>query len=254
MNICTPWATQTEYCQACGGDEFDPTLSTEMLLVASELLFELSGRQFAGECEDVVRPCARRNGSVKGWNSSWGFCGCNLDTSCSCAGLSQVELGAYPLRSITQVKVDGAVLDSSLYRIDEERFLVRLPDADGSRPGWPCCQRLDLDASEDETWSVSFTYGADPPALGVAAAAAVAYQLTLACQGSNKCSLPAKTQQVTRQGVSITTLQSPTFFDDLKFSVPAVGMFLEAYNPHGIRRTGAVWSPDTTPSARRVNT
>ncbi|MBK9181476.1 MAG: hypothetical protein IPM45_18345 [Acidimicrobiales bacterium] len=78
---------------------------------------------------------------------------------------------------VVEVVVDGATLDDSLYRLDDRRWLVRLEDPDGSRPGWPASQDLTLPASEPGTWEVTFTWGVRPPAAGVLAAVALAGEL-----------------------------------------------------------------------------
>src|SRR5687767_10371672 len=98
-----------------------------MVGVASDLLYGLSGRQFPGECTETIRPCSVRAGTTNvpnwhgtaladggfGWWYSSGVCGCNrLVAACRCNSLSQILLPHYPVNDVTEVKVDGVVLNA----------------------------------------------------------------------------------------------------------------------------------------------
>lgn len=260
MSTCTPWADETDLCSPCDepGYSFDTSLMDDMLQAASDILFELSARRFPGSCSDTVRPCGPRSGCVGrdfyGRNrASW--CGCRGIHQCGSVRLSQVTLGVYPVTDITEVKVDGEVLDPSLYRVDDFRWLVRLNDPDGSNPGWPTCQRMDLADTEDDTFAVTVTYGSEPPVAGRRAAAVLACQLSLACQPETvgECRLPRGLTQISRQGVDISIL-SPSTVEEMKAALPEVALFLDAYNRGGVMRRAVVASPDVGRSVRRVGT
>lgn len=248
---CEPWATEADLCSPCNDYEVLGPIAGDMLQAASDILFELSGRQFPGECERTIRPCARRrygnqpiDGGPPGWHKGWGWCGCGGD-ACSCGGLYQVELGAYPITEVTQVKVDGVVLSPSLYRVDDYRTLVRLQDPDGSNPGWPRTQLLDRPDTAEDTWSVTFRWGRPVPPAGVRAAAVLACELALSCDPENadKCRLPKNVTSVTREGVTI--VMSPSDFLDAqgKTGLYEVDLFIRAYNPQRIRRRASLWWP-----------
>lgn len=254
---CSVWATEADLCSPC--DDYDALgpIAGDFLQAASDVLYALSGRQFPGECEAQVRPCARRGAvTPSGWRRSWGFCGCASTDRCGCGGLSQIELGAYPITGVFEVKVDGVVLDADRYRVDDYRFLARLADADGTRQAWPCCQRLDLDDDQEETWSVTFTWGREPPPAGVKAAASLACELALACQPENagECRLPKKVQSLTRQGVTMVMTDLTALLNADRTGIPEVDLFLKTYNPAGLRRGATVWSPGSAPVARHVGT
>lgn len=248
-STCSPWATEDDLCSPCNDYTVLGPIAGDFLQSASDILFDLSGGQFPGLCDRTIRPCARRmqpersiDPAPPGWIEGWGWCGCGGDP-CDCGGLYQLDLGAYPIDSVTEVKVDGDALDSSLYRVDDWRTLVRLADADGSNPGWPRTQRLDLPDTEEGTWSVTFSWGREPPPAGVTAAAVLACELALACDPENadKCRLPKRVQSVTREGVTI--VMSPSDFLDAngKTGLYEVDLFLRAVNPNHIRRPAVLW-------------
>ena len=79
---------------------------------------------------------------------------------------SLVKLSGYPVRAISEVKIDGDILDSGDYRVHNRRYAMRL-----SNGHWPRRQNLTEADTEDGTFSISYTYGQDPPELGMAAAA-----------------------------------------------------------------------------------
>lgn len=141
---CAPWATSADVCSPCDQYSFDVALLDDALVMASGLLYMWSGRQFPGLCEDTVRPCTRARVPTSYTfygdqdNTTRVVCSCRSADRCSCSTLPQIRLSSWPLSEVTQVKVDGVVLAPARYRIDDHRWLVRLDDADGTNPGWPC--------------------------------------------------------------------------------------------------------------------
>lgn len=244
---CSLWVTGEDVAATCDAldSSGDPTVYDNAAQEASDVLFALSGQQFAGECGPVtVRPCA-------------GPCGCwppgRVDVGWhqrQCGWLSQVKLSGYPIREITEVLIDGAVIDPAEYRLDGRRYLTRLADADGRAQRWPACQRLDLAETEEGTFAVTYTYGQDPPLLGIEAAQQLACQIAAAGpDASGDCALPDGTVVVTRQGV---TIELDRFIEDGISALPLVGLFLQTYNPARLRKRSTVWSPDIAPHARQV--
>lgn len=235
---CTPWITGADVAATCDALEASDVAAYDTAAEeASSVLYELSARQFGGECGPLtVRPCRSA-------------CAC-LPDPCGCCTLSRVLLSGYPVREITEVKIDGAVIDATEYRLDGRRYLTRLADADGFRQVWPGCQRLDLDDTEDRTFSITYTYGQEPPQLGIDAAAQLACQLAPLIAGSSgDCDLPDGVVTVTRQGVTFNMEQ---FVNEGIQFLPLVSLFLTVYNPSRLRRRSAVSSPDLLPYARTV--
>jgi len=148
--------------------------------------------------------------------------------------------------SITQVKVDGVVLDSSAYRLDNANLLVRI---DGQR--WPFCNDLSKNDTETGTWSVTAQFGEDVPTMGQIAVGELAAQLAKALACDEDCALPQPIQQLTRQGVSVTFLDPNQLFGQGTIGLYQCDLFLATYNPDRLRNRARVFDLDT-PSARRV--
>lgn len=253
-STCSPWAIPSDLCIPCTDIEPDDARALEMLQIASDILFDLSGRQFPGTCTLTVHPCTRpiynsdRSSSRSFPYSLSRFCGCSGESICGCGGLSQVDLGVSPVTAVSEVVVDGVVLTPVVdYHIDDFRFLVRL---DGER--WPCC----ADPLDPASFSVTFDYGLEPPPGGIHAAAELACQMLLACDPnrSGECRLPQRVTSITRQGVSMVVLDPLTFLDMGRTGLTGVDMWLASVNPHHLKRPPAVLSPDLVPKTRRIDT
>jgi hypothetical protein len=174
---------------------------------------------------------------VVGWND-FGWEG---DITCGCRPLDRVLLSGYPVREITEVKIDGAVVDPLTYRLDGWRYLVRM---DGL--SWPSCQAMDLWDTEDGTFSVTYRYGQDPPLVGSHAAAQLGCEIYRACTNSNDCALPTGTTRVARQGVVIERLAFSAW--GLQNGIWRTGLnlvdaFLNSVNRGHLIRRPTVWSP-----------
>lgn len=256
-SMVAPWISAGEICAPCVGFPLD--VLNDAIAVATDILFVLSGRQFPGRISTTVRPCALNVcGDKFAWDPQFvldlsGICGHRHD--CGCSSIPQIELSKqWPLISIESVKVDGETLPSSKYRIDDQRWLVRLPDPDGTNPGWPLCQRLDLPSTEKGTWEVAYTFGRDPPAMGRRAVAELACQLALACSPdlSGTCRLPSRVTSVVRQGLSMTILDPFDFLDKGLTGLYTVDLFLRTVNPSGLRDFASVHSPDIGPRVRKT--
>jgi len=241
---------------------------TAEAMAASQVLFELSGRMYAGACEQTVRPCSSRNACgvqvlSRGYVINWGgsFWNNSESSACGCQPLSRVLLPGYPVREITEVKIDGDVVDPDTYRLDGWRWLVRVRDP--AEPDtmlmWPSCQAMDLDDTQDGTFSVTYRYGEDPPLIGSTAAAALACELYKACSGNAEdCAIPANAVRVTRQGVTIDKSATINWFfgrndsDGWQTGIVSVDTFLNSFNSSGMQQRPRTWSPDANRYARTV--
>lgn len=231
----------------------DYTLAVKVVDAASRLLYRLTRSRYPGICESTVRPCRRSSswGTPSMWNATWGDCSCGSSSlrQCGCGGVSEVILaGEYPLLGIERVRVDGATLSSSTYRIDDDHYLVR---TDGNV--WPLCQDIEADpASDANTWDVTFWWGRPVPPDGAIAAAHLAAQLYANLKGLD-CSLPATMRSRTLQGVTeeLITVQD---LEDGKFGIREVDWFLNAERLAEQRRPTIVASPDFLPTTTRTGT
>lgn len=280
---CTAWITADQVAACCGADVgSDTSVYEDAALAASSLLFELSGRQWNGVCEQTVRPCDASCGcwgellspasvgvpQVPAFSWSWGYWGGygwgwggvgsndTVESMCGCGSLSRVLLSGYPVVEILEVEIAGTVLDPSEYRLDGWKWLTRMADANGNPQQWPACQRLDLPDGSEGTWSVTYSFGVAPPILGEMAAQQLACEIYKACAG-DVCLLPLGTTQVTRQGIQVQVAPFLAFAlqnGQWTTGIALVDAFLSAYNPRGLRRAPTVWSPDLQPYPVRLGT
>lgn len=236
LQPCVPWITGEDLVD-CGistatGADLEAILDNAAE-VASDVLYQLSGHRFPGECDRTVRPCECIT--------------CPPRDVCGCCHLSTVKLAGY-VRAVTEVKIDGVAISPSEYRVDKHKYLVYLADTDGNRQTWPGCQRLDLEDTEEDTFSVAYTYGLDPPKAGFDAAVELGCEIASSATGG-ECALPAGVTKVTRQGITIEIGQA---LQAGLAMLPLTSLFLSAYNPGNLRRRAAVWSPDLQPFAQEV--
>lgn len=263
---CQAWTTEDAVAACCGTDS-DTSVLQDALVAASQTLYELSGKRFAGTCERRVRPCA--TGCAGPWGSwtgmAWAPNGYDFGVyghwqhlnpvayqPCGCSPLSRVPLAGHAT-DVLEVTVDGAILDAAQYRLDEHRWLTRLPDpADPDvRLSWPGCQDLEADEMEDGTFSVLYEYGLRPPTAGVLAAAELACAIHRTCAGggaAETCPLPNGVVKIQRQGITIELSPFAAWGQHdgaWRTGLPLTDMFLNTYNPLGHRRRAVAWSPDT---------
>lgn len=259
---------------------FSPALLDTCFQIASDILFELTGRQWPGVCTDTVRPTGRNivsdhgrplpsfgmgSGEIFGYvdpayiqAGGYGWWAGALGNQTERTGgypVSEVTLGAYPVTAILQVLVDGAVVGPSQYRIDDNRWLVRLADPVTGQPRfWPFIPREDEDASQPNTFQVTLTYGTPPPAGGVHACAIYACQLALSANPATvgKCQLPQRVKQITRQGITAIAIDPMDFIDKGRTGLVVVDQWIQSKNPGHIARRMTVSSPDIKRRVRRA--
>lgn len=262
-------------CGPCTGKTFDPNLLTSVCQASSDLLYILSGSRWPGVCSAIVRPTAQWHtrdiqAEMIGRSTPWGFSfpygtlwpwfnyyG-NASDRFGSQILPEITLGGYPVVSINYVMVDGAVVPSSQYRIDDYRYLLRLPDpADPTNfnPGWPTSNRADLPNTAKGTFEVSFAYGKTPPEMGKRAAIALACEMAIGCSpGTGNCRLPERVTSIVRDGMSAVMLDPESFFKEGKLGLWQTDVFLMTYNPSHIKRRASVINPDAPRRVRRAGT
>lgn len=243
-------------------------LTGSALAIATEVLYHLSGQRF-DICEFTVRPCRREcaNGWLGGFGGyglgnwwEWGglyprpylfggawynlTCG-SCAGECSCTMLEEAWLPS-PVASIVSVKLDGASLPASAYRVDDYRKLVRV---DGGT--WPICQDLSKPDTATNTWSVTLTVGESVPQVGRWAVGELACELIKSCTGQ-ACFLPTNATQITRQGI---TIDFPTFSELLvsgSLGLRWCDIFIATYNPNRLRAAPMVWDVDRDSNRRQT--
>jgi len=243
--LCAAWASPADVPESrrdlLSGPEWD-----RVLMVASEILFYLSGSQWFGNgCEESVtlrsRPPAPGTGSWP-YSGTWGHCSCWSSGSIVAGYLYPPAPGVWigthlaPMAirlprqhvTVTSVQVNGQPFTD--FRVNGAGWLER---TDGR--GWNVC---------GDVTQVAYTFGAPPPVSGVQAAVELAVELALAQSNSSECRLPRRVQTITRQGVSMTMLDAQEFLKEGRTGLYFVDLFLITVNPAGLRRNASVWSPD----------
>lgn len=212
-----------------------------------------------GNCPITVRPCRRgcyaeqtwqtfpvgSSGSagnpVAGWSpalvsGSWVnlACGCGRSRGCSCSEVPEVVFESR-IASVTEVWLDGEVLDPSAYRVDDYHALVR---TDGEQ--WPLCQDMVAPITEPNTFAVVYTPGVLPGLVGEQAAGRLAVEYAKACAG-RACALPAGVKSLARQGVNMEI--SADVFPGGRTGIREVDAFIDSVNPNRLKSPSRVFIP-----------
>lgn len=250
LGVCSPWVDADSLLTLCSGAAWGDLMP--YAYAASEILYFASGERYPGGCSATVRPCTDRC-RCSNQVLSRGFVVENPREisdcwSGSCCDVAEIRLAGYPIRRITEVLIDGEELldDGTEWRLDSARYLVRVADADGNPRTWPGCQDRSLPNDAIGAFTVSYEYGADPPASGKNAALQLAYQLWVSCpQGSGDCALPASVTQVTRQGLTYDLNLVAQLLQEGKTGIIAIDSFIAVFGNKAMPPAGAlVWSPD----------
>lgn len=161
-------------------------------------------------------------------------CGCGA-RDCSCTTLCEAILPG-PVGAISEVWLNGAVLDPTAYRVDNGNRLVR---TDGDC--WPSCQDMTQDAHGEDAFSVTYYQGAAPDEISKWMAGLLAVEYYKACTSDKSCRLPARTQQVSRQGVSYTV----DFGDEDSTGIREVDDYVRRLNPYHLKMAPIIVSPQS---------
>ena len=232
------------------GDPVPQPIIDNAKIVASQILWALTGRQF-GLCTVTIRPCRmcndpcclpEGNGNFPTQpfmqsDGSWVNLTCGCVDECSCTNIHEVRL-PYPACSVDEVLIDGEIVDDTTYTIYNFYKLVRLGGAD-----WPQCNDLTKPDSEPGTWSITVTYGREVPELVELAAGEMACEIIKSLVGK-PCKLPQRISSVSRQGVTVSFLDSMDFFDKGLSGLYFVDLAARTYNPKRLLKRAAVYSPD----------
>jgi hypothetical protein len=249
LGPCNAWTTVEDVAACCSADVgSDLDVFEEAASASSQVLFELTMRQWAGTCSQTVRPCQTQTPCgfqvlSRGHVVGYGWNGLDWGVACGCTPESKITLAGYPVREILEVKIDGVTLDPSEYDLKDHRSLVRMNGG-----VWPACQRIDLEDTDEGTWSVRYSYGQNPPWIGQMAARELACEIYKACDAELglECALPSGVTSLTRQGVTIERNPFTAWGRQegiWKTGLPYVDLFLNTYNPAGIRRRPVIVTP-----------
>ncbi|QNT94955.1 hypothetical protein HEP81_04683 [Streptomyces griseofuscus] len=250
---CEAWPT--ELC--CDTSSADPAAVERWTLVASQILWGLSGRRY-GPCLVTVRPCRRaclesapfisfQAGVTTGpWipyigaDGAWrnaSVCGCQSD--CSCGELCVVYLPG-PVYDVTEVNVDGHVLPAGAYRVDAPGKLVR---TDGGC--WPDCQDMAAAPGQPGTFTVTYRWGLPLDEAAIAAVSELTCHLLQGCGGGScGCRANRNITRLSRQGVDLDFGDPTVIFKEGRTGLPLADLWLSVVNPYRLTSPSRVYSPD----------
>ncbi|WP_245600891.1 hypothetical protein [Streptomyces sulphureus] len=228
-------------------------------MVATRILWALSGRRFGPSCPITVRPCRRSctesltpsgigYGVVGPWvpyigvDGLWrnaSVCGCRSD--CSCTELCEVQLQG-PVYDVLSVMIDGAELVPEAYRVDEPGLLVRTDDG-----CWPDCQDMAAACDAEGTFCVTYRTGLPLDEAAVAAVSEYACHLAKGCGtagGSCGCRPNPNLTRIQRQGVEIERADPSVVYAEGRVGLPLVDQWLVAVNPGRLGSASRAYSVD----------
>lgn len=245
------WTIDTSCCAEWS--TYSNTVRDRATSWATEILYYLSGRQF-GACEITVRPCGTGCRYYGGWmtypviadgigtiftpfirDGSWFNCGCS--GACSCEARCSVWLPG-PVASVSQVTLDGVVIDPANYRVDNRNRLIGMNGV-----CWPDCQNMELISPDEGTFEVTYLRGKALPVSGQIAAGELACQFAKACSGQS-CALPANMASLARQGIQVEMIDPTNVLTSGFTGIPSVDLWIRAVNPAGLAQRPRIYSPD----------
>lgn len=264
MTACS-WPVDYAACGPCDAlTSLPATGQAAFEEMATEYLWRWTGRQF-GLCEATIRPCRQdctagystyngRGGVYDGGapftpaliGGQWYNIGCGqCGDQCGCSA-SRSLVFEKPVYEVSEIEIDGAVLDPAAYRVDNYRYLVR---QDGGE--WPYCQDMSLPLGQEGTWAITVQIGSPVPRGGQVAAGKMACELAKAATGASNCELPQRWQTISRQGVTINA--AIDLFEGLDEGKTGVWL-IDSWVASVMKPAAgfALVSPDTRGSSRRT--
>lgn len=233
--LCAPWIVPDDL--PATRPALDDAQWTELCWQATEQLYLLSGRQYAGECTSTVLLDAPPRDGGDCWPVWRPVAGWPITTTPVRPvreGYVVVSLPDPPVTSVDEVVIGS---DPVAYQVQLPAGLVWLDDG---RP-WPT----------DGTAALTYRHGIAPPTGGVQSAITLAMELGKARTDPGNCKLPKRITNLQREGVTVSLLDAGEHLDEWRTGLLDVDGWLRSVNPHKISRRASAWSPDR-PRTRKV--
>jgi len=246
VSPAVPWATMDDLPESCDTTAISPDTYTAAFIFASDVLYNLTRRRWPTPTQDTFLPfvdcrcyiasCYNANGYIDNvFTGGSGYRGPTSQPEMSQAQAiyhGAVKLPAIDVVSIDEVRIDGAVIAPSQYRL-RGRYLMAARDAQGLIRSWPCWNDLYANSNADpNTFQVKYTAGANPPPSMVRACALLAQEFAIAwtpdCGAS--CRLPQRVTTMTRAGMTFAVIDPMTMFKDGMVGVPDIDMLIQSVN------------------------
>ena len=228
-------------------DALDPFQKLSAEHFAQMAIRVLTGFQ-VGNCPITVRPCAASCLNSAAWipgtapytpyinNGQWfNTCGHRPD-GCSCDDTLEKIILPGPVGDVIEVKVDGAILPTTAYRVDNSNELIRL-----GGEVWPTSQDMALADTAVGTMSVTYVRGVLLDTMGQLIAGLLAIQYLNASEGK-ECQLPSSVTSLSRQGVQMEF--GPDVFPNGLTGIEAVDLWVRSWNPYSVKSPARIYSPD----------
>jgi len=154
-------------------------------------------------------------------------------------GQRVVRLEGRPVRSVESARFEGS--GDELAVTIESGHVLRLPRTYVH----PLCS-----GGSVRRLVVRYSYGSEPPLEVTQAIRVLADELAKSVAGDPGCRLPQRVTSVTRQGITMTILDSQEFLDQGKTGIPEVDAAIRHFNPGQAKRPARVIGRMTPPSTR----
>ncbi|WP_116996398.1 hypothetical protein [Desertimonas flava] len=238
---CEPWADDFNV----GNLGQSETQVDQALMAATEIVWALSGRRYGVCTASNVRPARAPSLSYdltsgRSWSRSggWPLPDPFWPMTCAPGRPWRLKLWHRSVIEVTNVTIDGAVVDPESYWVENWRWLVR-----ADRQPWPNTQNLDVAENAPGAWHVSYRWGRTPPQSGIRAVQKLAAELLKDDLGLD-CDLPQRVTQVTRQGLQFVLNDPTALLDKGVLGVNAVDQFIAVANPNRLKRAPGIWRAD----------
>jgi hypothetical protein len=231
------WITEADLIAAHPSTSYADGAAARAILVASEVLYNLSGRRWPGVHTDTVLPLCQ-HGRDDGY-------------ICGLPG-TEIRLPGFPVIVRTAAAGPPAVAASPVvafegaafinFEVLDRRWLRR---TDGIR--WPC-QRLS-GLVDPAALEVTYAWGRAPTEGGQVAAESLAHQIAMALTPNlvAECQLPARVTSITRQGVTMAVLDPLTFLNEGRTGLGDVDLWLASLRYGDRVAPGGVIVPGAAP-------
>lgn len=219
---CQPFVQREDI--SCDCDAFSDEEIEELIDQASDLVAILTGGKIVGSCTQTVRPVGDH------------ACTPFAERPLRHYNAKQIVLPG-PNPTVTQVKIDGIVLDPSEYVIVDDVYLTRVSG------NWPSNKNPLLPDTDDNTFSVTFTVGFLPALAKMAVKELVCDWVKSDVRLGFNRSLPHGARSANIAGVNIQLEQTVEEIRRRSILLPSLVRLLTVYAPDA-GQPAVVYSPD----------
>lgn len=243
-----PWVEAADVKAAVtGSTDANAALAAQF---ATDVLYALSGRRYPGPrvATLTVPPTVQGPRSLLPVAAPWA----SGTVRQGCGGcVSGFDPQLYPIRAVLRLTIGGTDVPAEQIKLSGQQTVSvvagttadplavnRWCGPDGAYslfPGGCGCSSPGVE--------LTFVWGQDPPAGGVAAAQLLAVEVLKGLNG-DECRLPGNVVSVNRQGVSVV-LDPAEILDNGRTGIPLADTWLAAVNPAGLKAAPTLWWPES---------